>query len=67
MTSILIIPEPNEPLQTTIWNAVETYQGARTYGALAIHIDKELQNIGITLPELQLKALAIEALRRTTE
>lgn len=74
MTSILITPEPekfsnhqpNELVHTIIWNAVETYQGARTYGALAIHIDTELQKEGIILPELQLKSLAIQALRRTS-
>lgn len=57
----------NELVKTTICNAVENYEGTRSYGTLAIHIDKELQKAGITLPELQLKAIAIEALRRTSE
>lgn len=56
-----------ELVSTTICNAVGNYEGARSYGALAIHIDKELQKAGIILPELQLKAIAIEALRRTAE
>jgi hypothetical protein len=57
----------NELITSTIDNAVEHYDGVRSYGALAIHLDKQLQKVGITLPELHLKAIAIKALRLTSE
>jgi hypothetical protein len=73
MTSLKLHMNPefgrnfNDLVNTTIQNAVESYEGTRTYGVLAIHIDRELQKVGVTLTEIQLRAVAIEALRRESE
>jgi hypothetical protein len=57
----------NNLVNTTIHQAVESYEGIGSYGMLAKHIDRKLQKVGVTLTEIQLRAIAIEALRRKSE